>query len=134
MSRSELRRELPNSFFDCNHMHVVLKERDHAIAELVVRPESTNPYGRVHGGAFYTLGDTAAGNAAHSDGRLYVTQYSSVHYIHNVTVGHTVRAEAVIRHRGRATCLSEVTFTDETGCLLATGQYTFFCINQEEHA
>lgn len=131
MSHTKLRRELPNSFFDCNHMTVVLREQDHAVTELVVRPESTNPYGRVHGGAIYTLGDTSAGQAVHSDGRLYVTQYSSVHFLSNVTVGHTVRAESTVRHRGRSTCLCEVTFTDENGALLATGQYTYFCITPD---
>ena len=131
MAQEELKQNGTDAFFTINHMRVVLRETDHAIAELTVMPDSCNPYGRVHGGAFYTLGDTASGTAVHTDGRLYVTQESSFHFLRNVTVGHTVRAEAVIRHRGHTTCMSEVTFTDETGQLLALGEYTFFCINRK---
>ena len=131
MSQVELKYKGSNPFFDHNGMRMVLREKDHSMAELTVAEDSCNTYGRVHGGAFYTLGDNAAGNAVHTDGRLYVTQESSFHFLHNVTVGHTVRAEAVVRHRGRATCLAEVTFTDETGRLLALGEYTFFCISKD---
>ena len=131
MPQEEMRRTLPNYFFNNNFMEVVLKERDHVITQLLVRPESCNPYGRTHGGAIYTLGDSASGTAVHTDGRLYVTQTSTVHFLRNVTPGHTIQAEAKIIHRGKATCLSEVTFTDEENNLLALGQYTFFCINQD---
>lgn len=134
MSYDQVRRSSHNYFFEASHMTILLKERDHAITELQVRQESCNPFGRTHGGAIYTLGDTASGTAAHSDGRYYVTQSSSVHFLRNVTAGHTIHAEARVRHRGRATCLCEVTFTDEENNLLATGDYTFFCINQNPEA
>lgn len=79
------------------------------------------------------MGDTAAGHAARTDGRHYVTQTSTIHYIRNVGIGHTIRADATIQHRGRATCLVDVKFTDEADRLLASGVYTFFCIDRQNH-
>ena len=90
---------------------------------------NTQPYGLLHGGAIYTLADNATGAAACSDGRYYVTQTSSLHFLRNVAEG-TVYATATIRHRGRATCLTSVDITTETGKLLATGEFTFFCVDK----
>ena len=99
------------------------------ITEVVMRPESQNSRGVAHGGLLFSMGDTAAGHAARTDGRGYVTQTATIHFIRNVGLGHTIRADAAIRHRGHATCLVDVEFTDETGRLLASGDYTFFCIS-----
>ena len=121
--------ELKNPFFDYNHMKITAMGTDYAAAELMVVEESCNIYGRVHGGAFCTLGDNTAGCAACSSGKLYVTQTVSMHFIGNVEVGHRVRAEARVRHRGRTTCLVDVNFLDENSQLLAIGTYTFFCID-----
>ena len=120
--------ELENPFFDYNHMKITAMEPDYAAAELTVVEESCNVYGRVHGGAFCTLGDNTAGYAACSNGKLYVTQTATMHFIGNVEAGHQVRAEARVRHRGRTTCLVDVDFRDENSRLLSMGTYTFFCI------
>jgi acyl-CoA thioesterase len=95
-----------------------------------IRPESKNPYGVVHGSAIYTMADNATGYAAHSDGRSYVTQTSSMHFLRNQTHG-VVRADAKVRHRGRATCLVDVDILGEGGRLLATGEFTYFCVDPE---
>ena len=89
-----------------------------------------NPYGMVHGGAIYTLADNAAGTAAHSDGRYYVTQTSALHFLRNQARG-TVRAAAYVRHRGKSTVLTAVDITGEGGKLLATGEFTFFCVDKD---
>lgn len=124
-ARSRLGR---NAFMLYNHMELESLEQDRAIFRLDIRPESRNPFGMVHGGALYTLADNAAGTAAHTDGRAYVTQTSSLHFLRNQEAG-TVRAEGRVRHRGRSTCLTEVDITGEGGVLLATGAFTFFCVN-----
>ena len=88
-----------NAFMFHNYIEMESAERDKAVFKLVIRPESKNPYGIVHGGAIYTMADNAAGAVAHSDGRYYVTQTSSLHFLRNQAEG-VVRAEARIRHRG----------------------------------
>ena len=117
-----------NAFMFHNYIEMESAERDKAVFKLVIRPESKNPYGIVHGGAIYTIADNAAGAVAHSDGRYYVTQTSSLHFLRNQAEG-VVRAEARIRHRGKSTCLVDVDITGEGNILLATGQFTYFCVD-----
>lgn len=118
-----------NAFMAYNHMELEAVGPDRAVFRMEVRPESKNPFGMVHGGALYTMADNAAGVAAHSDGRAYVTQTSSLHFLRNQSAG-TVRAEGRVRYRGRSTCLTEVDLTGEGGALLATGEFTFFCVDE----
>ncbi|WP_298029913.1 PaaI family thioesterase [uncultured Dysosmobacter sp.] len=118
-----------NAFMHHNHIEIVAVEPDWAVFKLDIRPESKNPYGMIHGGAIYTLADNATGSAAHTDGRYYVTQTSSLHFLRNQSEG-TVRAEARVRHRGRSTCLVEVDITGTDDVLLATGEFTFFCVDK----
>ncbi len=118
-----------NAFMRHNHIELESVEPDHAVFRLTIRPESKNPYGMIHGGAIYTLADNATGAAAHTDGRYYVTQTSALHFLRNQSVG-TVRATAWVRHRGKATVLTAVDITGEDGRLLATGEFTFFCVDK----
>ena len=117
-----------NAFAVYNHIESEFVEPDHAVFRLNIRPESKNPYGVVHGSAIYTMADNATGYAAHSDGRSYVTQTSSMHFLRNQTHG-IVRADARVRHRGHATCLVDVDILGEGGKLLATGEFTYFCVD-----
>lgn len=117
-----------NAFMLHNHIELESVEPDRAVFRLTIRPESKNPYGMVHGGAIYTLADNAAGSAAHTDGRFYVTQTSALHFLRNQSSG-TVRAAAWVRHRGKSTVLTAVDITGEDGKLLATGEFTFFRVD-----
>ena len=119
----------PNAFMDYNHIRITETARDRAVCELELVPESLNPYGYAHGGAILTIIDDAAGSAAHTDGRAYVTQNSAVNFLGNQTAG-TLRGAAVVRHRGRSTCLVEVTVTGEGGRTVASGFVTYFCVDQ----
>lgn len=117
-----------NAFMAYNHMELEAVEPDRAVFRLAIRPESRNPYGTVHGGALYALADNAAGAAVHTDGRTYVTQAGTLHFLRNQREG-TVRAEGRVRYRGGSTCLAEVDLTGEGGVLLATGEFTFFRVD-----
>ena len=119
-----------NAFTRHNFFELETVERDRAVFRLTIRPESKNPYGMVHGGAIYTLADNATGTAAHTDGRYYVTQTSALHFLRNQSEG-TVRATATVRHRGRSTVLTAVDITGEDGKLIATGEFTFFCVDKD---
>ncbi len=101
---------------------------DRALLRLTIVPDSLNPHGLVHGGALFTLADNAAGCAASTDGRAYVTQASDIHFIRAQASG-VVRAEARVRHRGRSTVLVDVSLTGEDERLLATACFTFFCVD-----
>ncbi len=112
-----------------NHIEYVSVERDCARFRLNIREESRNGFGFVHGAAIYLLSDNACGHAADSDGRMYVTQSGGLNFISNQREG-TVTAEARVVHRGRKTCLIRVDVRGEGEKLLATGEFTYFCIKE----
>ena len=122
-----------NAFTDHNFIRLESAEADCAVYRLDIRPESRNPFGMVHGGALYTMADDAAGGAAHSDGRHYVTQHGDLHFLDNRAHG-TIRAAGQVRHRGRSTVLVDVEITDENGALLATGTFSYFCVDRKRMA
>ena len=99
-----------NAFMLHNHIELESVDKDRAVFKLDIRPESCNPYGMIHGGAIYTLADNATGTAAHSDG--------------------PVRATPWVHHRGKSPVLTAVDITGENGKLLATGEFTFFCVDK----
>ena len=130
IEKKTLERVSHNAFMRHNYIEMESAERDRAVFRLNIRPESKNPYGMVHGGAIYTLADNATGAAALNDGRYYVTQTSALHFLRNQAEG-TVRASAQVRHRGKSTCLVGVDITGEGGKLIATGEFTFFCVDKD---
>ena len=120
-----------NSFMNHNFMELEFLEPDHAIFKLEIREESRNTCGMVHGGALYSLADNATGSAAHTDGRHYVTQNGSLNFLRNQPEG-TIYADARVRHRGGTTCLIDVNITGEDEKLLATGSFTYFCVDRKK--
>lgn len=88
-----------------------------------------NPYGILHGGAFYALADMTTAIAARTDGRRYVTQSSDAHFVRSVSSGR-VTGEGRVIHRGRSICLVESRIVDEEGKLCFYGTFTFFCLNK----
>ena len=123
-------KEQQNRFTAYNHIEMVMIEQDHAIFRLNICPESKNSFGMVHGGAIYAMADNATGFAAHTDGRNSVTQTSSLHVLRNQPEGE-IQADARVRHRGRSTCLVAVDILGEDETLLATGEFTFFCVDMK---
>lgn len=122
-----------NAFTDHNFIRLESVEPDLAVYRLEIRPETRNPYGMVHGGALYTMADDAAGGAAHSDGRHYVTQSGDLHFLDNRAHG-VIRATGRVRHRGRSTVLVAVDITDEAGTILAAGTFSYFCVDRKRMA
>lgn len=117
-----------NAFANYNNITVRQLELGKAEAQLTVDATNRNPLGKLHGGAYYTLADCASGTACRTDGRRYVTLDGTIHFIRSAEQG-VVTASAVVRHRGRTTSLVQIEITGEDGTLLATGDFTFFCIS-----
>ena len=100
MQEQNIAQMLENPFMQYNHIEIVSVTSDSAVMSLDIRRDTTNIYGYVHGGAFFTMADCCAGLTARSDGRQYVTQNASVNFIHNVKAGHlTARSRTVSRRR-----------------------------------
>lgn len=118
-----------NTFSNYNFMELEALEPDCAVYKMEIRPESRNPYGMAHGGALYTLADDAAGVAAHTDGRSYVTQHGSLNFLANQPSG-VIRAVGRVLRRGRSTVLVDVKITNEDNTLLAAGQFIYHLVGQ----
>lgn len=114
-----------NPFVAHNYIRLTEVELDRAATEMTICRDSQNPLGVMHGGAYFTLADCAASAAARSNGMQYVTLNSSFDFIHSAREG-TIHAVAIVRHRGRTTCLTAVEITDEEGRRLAEGKFTMF--------
>ena len=116
-----------NAFAVYNGISLRLLADGRTQAVMEMGPHSVNPYGRLHGGAMYTLADCAGGAMCRTDGRRYVTLDGTVHFIRSTNHG-TITATASMVHRGRTTALVDIQITDQDGTLLARGDFTFFCL------
>ena len=100
-----------------------------AEGELILRPESRNPMGVVHGGALFTLADTVAGTAAFTTGRNCVTLDSSMQFL-SAARGDKLRCVAKPKKAGRTILVYEVTITDSEERLVASGTFTFYATGE----
>lgn len=113
-------------FAPANHMFVTELREDHsASGVLEIQPSSLNPLGIVHGGALVTLADTVAGTAAYTTGQSCVTLDCSMQFLAPAK-GTRISCTAAPKKLGRTVLVYDVSLTDDTGRLVATGTYTFF--------
>lgn len=114
-------------FVEYNHMEITKVSPDESVIRLQVNPDARNLMGQVHGGLLYSLADTVTGVTARADGRKYVTQSATVHFLRNISEG-TVIARGVMIRRGRRTVLTRGIVEDENGTLLADVTISMFCV------
>ena len=135
MEKSELKelyaeKNKSNPFIAHNHIEVEEVERDRAVLSLEINDECRNLYGFVHGGAMFAMADNAAGCAATTDGRKYVTESGSINFLRNQAEGR-IFADARVRHRGRTITLVETDILGDSGTLLATASFSYFCLSPD---
>ena len=112
-----------NPFMAYNHIEITRIDKDEsgdyrAEVRVVLRPESMNLHGAVHGGLLYGLTDCVAGIAARCDGNDYVTQSAHVNFLRNTKQG-TVYALARVVRRGRHMVVLHVAVREAEDRLLA---------------
>lgn len=117
-----------NEFMKHNGIQIVQIFADTAVTRLIVGAKTLNPYGMVHGGALFTLMDVAAGVAARTDHRRYVTLSSDLHFCKSARQG-VLQATAKVIHRGRTICLVDAQVTGAGGLVLSRGSFTMFCVD-----
>jgi len=101
---------------------------DYAVGLLLVTENLLNPHGMLHGGAYYSLADTAAGVLSRTADRKNVTLEGKLNFIKSVGKGATIKAIAKKMHQGKTTGVYLVNIEDEKGQLLAAGIYTMYYI------
>ena len=88
---------------------------------MAVRPDHLNGLGTVHGGAIFTLADTAFAAACNSHGPVSVAVSASILFMKAVTSG-TLTAEASEDALNRRLGAYNIRVTDDNGELVATFQ------------
>lgn len=112
-------------FLKDSEMRMQLIEENHVIAKLNADQRLLNFYGYIHGGAIYSLADTACGICAMTNAPDAVTLNGSLNFIHPGRAG-MMYAEARTLHSGRTTGVYEVRVYDENDETIAAGTFTMF--------
>ena len=95
-------------------------------ASMLVKEEITNPFGFIHGGAISTLIDTTGGIVCWTVGCTVCTLDLDTSYMKNVTVGHTIYAEAKIIRKTKHVIFVEVKVCSDGGEILARGNASMY--------
>lgn len=103
----------------------------YARATKTFQPDDRNPAGLPHGGAYFTLADTASASAAASCGYHTVTVSSSYNFLRSAKIGDTVTAEARQVHSGKSISVYDVQLTTQEGLLVGTACFTFYVLDRK---
>lgn len=99
------------------------------VLELDIAPQHLHAAGRVHGGVYLTLLDTAMARAARigSDDAYMPTLEVKVNFLRPAATGRII-ARARVVNRSRRTCYVEGELTGEDGRMLARGSATLIAV------
>ena len=101
-------------------------EQGHVQAELDIRPEHQNPLGLVYGGVLYNLADLVSGVTFLTMGGYGPTISGDMQFINGVReTGGKIICDSRIMKYGHRISFAQADITDETGRLLARGNYSF---------
>lgn len=118
-----------NHFLQSSSMEVTDIRDGYARVEMVIDEKILNIYGLVHGGALFSLADTAAGAASFTTGRDSVTLSASINYIRPGRGGRLV-ADATRISAGKTTGVYEVFIFNDEDTLLCSASFTMFFLDE----
>lgn len=110
------------------NIHSIVGKDGNSQVKMTIDEKVLNPYQIVHGGAIFTLADTAAGAAAISYNEAYVTMDSYINFM-NPGVGIELIASGKTEYKGPKTCVVEVAVKNEADKLIAKGIFTMYKID-----
>lgn len=102
----------------------------YARTKMIVQPEFENTIGSIHGGAIFTLADTATGAAAASDGSMHTTADCSMYYLRPCIGIKTLYAVADRMSKDEKMSVYDVQVVDENDRLYARGVFSYFNLNK----
>lgn len=122
-----------NHFLQSSSMYVTEIDRGYAKVEMDIDQRILNIYNKVHGGAIFSLADTAAGAASFTSGRESVTQNASINFI-KPGVGGKLIAVASEISAGQTTGVYEVFIFNDHETLLARATFTMFFLDERHQS
>lgn len=114
-------------FIRHNQITISLLEPDHVRLLMPIAAFQRNHHGMLHGGFMVMLADTAAGLAAYTDGRGYVTQSQNFTFLRAAAQG-PVAADARVVHRGGTVVVVQTEVTDLHGRPVGTGTFQMYAL------
>jgi 1,4-dihydroxy-2-naphthoyl-CoA hydrolase len=115
-------------------MEVVDVGPGHSRFRLPFRPELTQPFGVMHGGALAAVADSAVAIALWGllgADKIFTTIEMKINYIAPVSTGEVI-AEGKIIHCGRRTAIGDVTLKDQNERLVAKCLATYIILPADE--
>lgn len=113
-----------------NGVRLTHLQKGYAVAEMDFAPELCNLLGTLHGGAYYTLADVAAGSAVIPYGRVCVTLSADIHYLRPPSGG-IIKATANVTQRGERIAVCKVDIEDAADKLLCVCTVTMYQTSRE---
>lgn len=132
MEHLKTRLNSSSMYLQSNDMHVVDVKEGYAKVEMLIDEQILNVHGFVHGGALYSLADTAAGAASFATGRDSVTLSGTINYIKPGKGGKLIGIAQEIS-AGRTTGLYEVFIFNDKDVLLSRSSFTMFFLDGDRY-
>jgi acyl-CoA thioesterase len=92
----------------------------YSLMSMVVREDMVNFHGIPHGGAIFSLADSAFAAASNSHGQTSVALNIEISYLRMVVPGTKLIAEATEEYLGKRTALYHITVSTDEGDLVAS--------------
>jgi uncharacterized protein (TIGR00369 family) len=127
--------ELQPPFASFMGMTITHLSKDKVTAELPMREDLNNRFGRMHGGAIMALADNLGGTATFANlrpGERTATIESKTNFFAPIPVGDTAFAECTPLHRGRTTMVWQTRISRGDGRLCALVTQTQIVIPDEK--
>ena len=112
-------------FLKYNNIEIIKRGKEECKVKLTITKHSLNPYGIVHGGLTFALGDTAMGVLCHNLGSDVVTLDANINYL-KPGKGSYLIAKAKLIKMGKTTCVLATDIYDEEENLIATMSGTYY--------
>ena len=132
MEQLKARLNSSSMYLQSNDMHVVEVKERYAKVEMIIDEQILNVHGFVHGGALYSLADTAAGAASFAPGRDSVTLSGTINYIKPGKGGKLIGIAQEIS-AGRTTGVYEVFIFNDAEVLLSRATFTMFFLDNDRY-
>lgn len=117
-----------SQYLQSNDMKVTELRRGYARVEMIIDKQILNVHGFVHGGALFSLADTAAGAASFATGRDSVTLAGTINYMKPGKGGKLIGIATEI-NAGRTTGVYEVFIYNDEEILLSRATFTMFFLD-----
>lgn len=116
-----------SGFLKYNNIEILSMDKDKCQVKLTITEHSLNPYGIVHGGLTFALGDTAMGVLCKVMGKNVVTLDSNINYLKPGKGSYLLAIPKLIK-MGKTTCVLATEIFDEKSDLIAVMYGTYHIV------